>query len=113
MKMTILGILATLVLLGLLPFAFIARSRASQSPAAPLHLVLDMDKQSKFKAQRGSTLFADGRAMRPEVEHTLAREDMWIMAETMIEAGGTRTMNLANGKDAAILSDPSTFAAVT
>jgi len=112
MKATIFGILATLVLLGLLPFAFIARSRASQSPSLPLHLVLDMDKQSKLRTQHGSTLFADGRAMRPQVENTLAREDMWVQAETMIEVGGTRTMTLANGKDAAILGDPSTYAAV-
>jgi len=113
MKMTILGILATVVLLGLLPFAFIARSRASQSPAAPLHLILDMDKQSKGKAQRATPMFADGRFMRPHIEGTIAREDMWIMAETMTEVGGTRTMTLANGKDAAFLNDASTYAAVT
>jgi len=67
MKTTIFGIIATLLVLGLLPFALLARSRASQSPAAPLHLVLDMDMQSKGKAQRATPLYADGRFMLPSV----------------------------------------------
>jgi hypothetical protein len=115
MKTTIFGIIATLMVLGLLPFALLARSRASQSPTAPLHLVLDMDKQSKGKAQRGTPLFADGRFMRPQVEHTVAREDLEITAETILDVGGTRTMDIglpgASGTKI-VLSDPTTYAAV-
>ena len=73
-----LGILATLMVAGLLPFAFIARSRASQSEGAPIHLVFDMDKQPKYRAQRESVMFADRRSMRPQVPNTLAREDLII-----------------------------------
>ena len=112
MKMTILGLIATLVTLGLLPFALIARSRASQSPNAPPHLVMDMDKQSRFEAQRGTDLFADKRSMRPQVPNTVAREDMWVTAETMIVVGGTRTMKLANGQEGVMLSDATMYAGV-
>jgi len=33
----------------------------------------DMQDQPKFVPQRGTTLFADGRSARPQVEHTVAR----------------------------------------
>ena len=57
-KVTI-GIILTLMVLGLLPFALIARSRASQSDNLPPHLVLDMDKQPKAKAQRATPWWHD------------------------------------------------------
>ena len=112
MKATVIGIIATLMALGLLPFALVARSRATQNENLPVHLVLDMDKQSKMKAQKASPLFADARAMRPEVEHTLAQEDLWLPLEALEETGGTRTMTI-NGRDAILLADPVTHAAVT
>lgn len=34
---------------------------------------LDMHDQPKFVPQRGSAFFADGRSVRPQVEHTVAR----------------------------------------
>jgi mono/diheme cytochrome c family protein len=63
-------ILASLVLI---PFAFIARSRVTRSPQPRIHLIPDMDNQPRFKSQQGNDLFADGRAMRPPVEGTVAR----------------------------------------
>lgn len=71
--------LILLAALALVPFALIARSRASTSPHPRLHLVLDMAKQPKFTTQTANPLFADGRAMRPPVPGTVAwgelRED--------------------------------------
>src|SRR3954462_4242632 len=109
----VLGIVATLMVLGLLPFAFIARSRASQSTGQPIHLILDMDKQSKFKAQRGSTMFADQRSMRPQVANTLAREDMVIHSETLNDPAGTRLVGgLAGDQETLQINDPTAFVAV-
>jgi len=109
-----LGILATLMVASLLPFAFIARSRASQSTGAPIHLVMDMDKQPKYKAQRASALFADERSMRPQVENTLAREDMMIKSETLNDPAGTRPIGgLMGGQDVMQIADPTAYAAIT
>jgi mono/diheme cytochrome c family protein len=65
----------------LVPFGLIALSRAGPSPARPVHLVLDMDKQPKFKGQRANLMFADGRAMRPRVPGTVARDDLLSAAD--------------------------------
>jgi len=67
-----------LVLIGLLalvPFALIARSRASTSTRPRANLVLDMAKQPKFTTQTADPLFADGRAMRPPVLGTVSWGD--------------------------------------
>jgi mono/diheme cytochrome c family protein len=62
-----------LVCLALLPFAFIARARAVNSPRPRVHIVQDMDNQPRYRAQHANPLFADGRAMRPPVAGTVAR----------------------------------------
>ena len=36
----------------------------------------DMQNQPKFIPQRGTTFFADGRSARPQVENTVARNQM-------------------------------------
>lgn len=41
-----------------------------------IHIIQDMDNQERFKAQQASSLFADGRAMRPPVEGTVARGEL-------------------------------------
>jgi mono/diheme cytochrome c family protein len=47
-------------------FALLAAGcRGEVSSDPPVHLLGDMDWQPKFQAQERSTLFADGRAMRP------------------------------------------------
>lgn len=43
------------------------------SEKPPIHLVQNMDDQPKVKAQSESRFFADGLAMRPPVEGTVAR----------------------------------------
>ncbi len=64
-----------LVSLHLVPLAFIARARVSTSTKPRPHMFLDMDKQTKYKAQADSTVFADGRAMRQPVPGTVAWGD--------------------------------------
>jgi mono/diheme cytochrome c family protein len=65
-----------LAALALVPFALIARSRATTSARPRVHLILDMAQQPKFKTQTANPLFADGRAMRPPVPGTVARGDL-------------------------------------
>ena len=67
----IAGILI-LLSLHLVPLAFIARARVTDSTKPRVHLFLDMDQQTKLKAQDDSPVFADGRAMREPVSGTVA-----------------------------------------
>jgi mono/diheme cytochrome c family protein len=48
--------------------------RGGKSADPPFHLFGDMDWQPKYKAQETAPLFADGRAMRPLVDGTVAKE---------------------------------------
>lgn len=73
MSKWILGVVAGLVLLSLVPIAVATKNRASIGKAARLQIVPDMDQQPKFKTQQANPLFADGRAMRPAVPGTVAR----------------------------------------
>ncbi len=68
--------LAALGVLALIPPLLIARARATTSEKPPIHLVQDMDSQSKFKAQTPNSFFADGRSMRPPVAGTIARGEL-------------------------------------
>ncbi|MFM9145680.1 MAG: c-type cytochrome [Phycisphaerales bacterium] len=52
--------------------------RAVPSPNRPNHIFNDKDFQPKFKTQVGNPLFADGRAMRPPVEGTVARGESYV-----------------------------------
>src|SRR3954467_6410321 len=102
------GIILTMLTAGLLPFVFIARSRASRSDRPPIHLVLDMDNQPRFDPQSASPVFADQRAMRPKVEGTVAKEDMVVRGEILNDNDNPRLL----GPDID-LTDPSIAAAVT
>ena len=64
---------AILFVLSLIPLAMIARARATNQPTPRINIIPDMDIQSKFKPQSENALFADGRAMRPEIAGTVAR----------------------------------------
>ncbi len=64
------------VLLTLLPLALIARSRWGDSEGTRIHIIRDMDKQGRYETQGPGPLFADGRAMRPEVPGTVARGEL-------------------------------------
>jgi mono/diheme cytochrome c family protein len=69
-----IGIL--LVAVSLLPLALFVRARTATSEKPRLHLIFDMDNQVRRKAQSFSPLFDDGRAMRPPVEGTVARNEL-------------------------------------
>ena len=64
---------AVLVSAALLPPLMVAKARATTSDKPRFHNFFNMDFQPKFKSQTDSTLFADGRAMRPRVEGTMPR----------------------------------------
>ena len=63
-----------LIVLGSVPFGLAAMARAVPSARTRIHIIQDMDNQPKFRAQHANTLFADGRAMRPPVAGTVARD---------------------------------------
>ncbi len=87
MPRSVVYTLVILAALALVPLALVARARVSTSPYPRIHLILDMDNQPKFKAQAASPLFADGRAMRPQVAGTVPR-------------GGLLDEAVATGRDA-------------
>jgi mono/diheme cytochrome c family protein len=62
-----------LVLAGLIPAMVVLNMRAGFSDLPRWHVWFDMDFQPKKKAQQTTTVFADGRTMRPQVEGTVAR----------------------------------------
>jgi mono/diheme cytochrome c family protein len=62
-----------LVFAGLIPGAIILNMRAGFSNLPRLHVFFDMDFQPKKKSQQQTTVFADGRTMRPQVAGTIAR----------------------------------------
>jgi mono/diheme cytochrome c family protein len=61
------------VLTGLIPAMVVLNMRAGFSTLPRLHVFFDMDFQPKKKAQQTTTIFADGRTMRPQVKGTVAR----------------------------------------
>ncbi len=62
----------------------------------------DMHNQPKFVPQRGTAFFADGRSARPQVEHTVARNQMY--------EGNFFYTGLENGKEVNALPFPATMA---
>lgn len=70
------GAAALGVALALIPPVIILWARQTNSELPRIHLFSDMDHQRSYKAQERSTLFADGRAMRPQVEGTIAVGDL-------------------------------------
>lgn len=62
-----------LVLTGLIPAAIVLNMRASYSDLPRWHVFFDMDFQPKKKPQQTTTIFADGRTMRPQVPGTIAK----------------------------------------
>ncbi len=65
-----------LTLLALIPVLALVKARVTDSGRTRLSLVYDMDDQAKVKTQRASTLFADGRAMRPPPPGAVARDEL-------------------------------------
>jgi mono/diheme cytochrome c family protein len=66
-------VVLTFVVIALIPAALITRARYTRSSTPRINLVPDMDYQLKYLPQTANALFADGRAMRPAPEGTVAR----------------------------------------
>lgn len=62
-----------LVALAFLPFACIFKARVTTSELPRIHIIQDMDNQSRYKSQQVNPLFADTRADRPFPPGTVAR----------------------------------------
>jgi len=62
-----------LVVAGLIPAMIILNIRAGYSTDPRFHVFFDMDFQPKKKTQQTTTIFADGRIMRPQVKGTIGR----------------------------------------
>ncbi len=56
-----------------LPIALIARARVLRADETRIHIIQDMGNQPRYNPQAPSAIFADGRAMRPEIPGTVAR----------------------------------------
>ena len=67
---------AFLALTALIPLGYAYSVRGTTSTQPRIHIVPDMDFQQKFKPQRGNPFFEDGRAMRPQIEGTVASGDL-------------------------------------
>ena len=69
LKLTI----AVLVALSFVPLVLAVRYRTVKKSRPRIHRILNMDNQPSYKTQQANPLFADGRAMRPHVDGTVAR----------------------------------------
>jgi mono/diheme cytochrome c family protein len=67
---------ALIVCVLLIPPALIAWGRVARKSQTRIHIIQDMDFQEKFKSQRESRVFADGRIMRPVQPGTVARGEL-------------------------------------
>jgi len=92
-KQTIIGLTAIAGVVGLIPFALIARSRESKSPNHSPILFQDMYFQPKDKAQSENTMFADRRSMRPIPAGAVAREDVEVRNEALVDPSGIKMVN--------------------
>ena len=64
----------------LIPPVLIAKHRNIPWQTPRIHPVGDMDWQPKFKPQEVNPFFADDRAQRPQVDHTIARGELDLNA---------------------------------
>ena len=67
--------MATVAMLVMIPLVMMIGERGAIKKEPRLHLVPDMDFQEYYRPQSASGLFADGRAMRPQLAGTFALED--------------------------------------
>lgn len=72
----LLGFVLITSVLALVPFAFIAKFRASHSDKPHFHLIPDMDFQAMRGPQAPSEVFPDGRSERGAVAGTVARGEL-------------------------------------
>ncbi len=64
--------LVVITVASLVPFGLIARARASTMRKTRIHIIPDMDSQTKYKTQSMLSFFGNARAMRPQVPGTIA-----------------------------------------
>jgi mono/diheme cytochrome c family protein len=72
----VFGVILATTVLALIPFAIIAKARASKSNVPHYHVFSDMDFQEKVKSDTAFDMFADGRGNRGTVGGTVSRGDM-------------------------------------
>ena len=72
----LLAFIVVTAVLGLVPFAFIAKARATHSTEPMFHVFPDMVAQPYAQAQAPSSVFADGRSSRLPVEGTVAQGEL-------------------------------------
>ncbi len=65
--------LICLVIASWIPAVIVLKMRSGKSGQPRWHVFFDMDFQPKKKPQQSTTIFADGRVMRPQVVGTVAR----------------------------------------
>jgi mono/diheme cytochrome c family protein len=65
-----------LVFLSFIPLGIIVKARYNITDKPAIHLVPDMDYQYSYRTGEHVPFFEDGRAMRPELEGTVAVEDL-------------------------------------
>jgi mono/diheme cytochrome c family protein len=70
------GLIISTGTLALIPFAVIAKARASTSTEPRVHIFSDMDFQPKVKSDTSFELFADGRSSRGVLPGTIARDHL-------------------------------------
>lgn len=86
-----------LIFIALGGLSFLVGCRGEPSRKPPVHLNQNMDLQDKYKPQRVSKIFADGRAMRPSVEGTVGRD--------ILSAYGVQKAGLASYDDRYLRED--------
>ena len=67
------GFIIATTVMAMIPFALVAKARASKSAEPHWHVFADMDFQPKAKSDAPFDEFADGRANRGEIAGTVAR----------------------------------------
>lgn len=67
------GFIIATTVMAMIPFALIAKARASKSTEPHWHVFADMDFQPKAKSDAAFSAFPDGRANRGEIPGTVAR----------------------------------------
>lgn len=110
MSKMMVSVILLLLALAALPFALVYRSRAVKSDVPAYNIIADMDQMPRFNPQAPAKLFADGRAMRPTVEGTVAREDLTLRNEKLNDPANPRMVD-GEGKNI-VIDSAETYAAV-
>lgn len=75
----------TVIGLSVIPLLIVLKMRVTTSSAPRFHVFYDMDFSPSKDAQQNTTLFADARAMRPDVPGTVARGQTDLNFQTGID----------------------------